>query len=177
MDDNFSCNESNNNQTHGRITNDTFVFHKMAVFASKHYVAKDASGDLYSKGVSYGRRTGARVQDVAMKKFVGIALSSYSLEKAIRALKIQYSTLKTQIMSGRYNELYMVRATKNGTTKDYVRVLEQGPRTLAAKYAEFDELNQSNMDEDYYINVLNTCLRSVCVCMGLPDETVITQPV
>jgi len=156
---------------------DTFVFHKMAVFASKHYVAKDASGGLYSKGVSYVRRTGARVQDVAAKKFIQIALSTYSLQSVIAALRIEYSRFKTRILSGVYSELYMVRATKSGVTKDYVRIIGQGPRTLAAKYAEFEDLEQDDIDEEYYIDILDSCLRSICVCIGLSDETLITRTV
>jgi hypothetical protein len=43
--------------------NSSYLFRKMAVMASKHYIARNVSGTLYSKGVLYVRRTGSKVMD------------------------------------------------------------------------------------------------------------------
>jgi hypothetical protein len=150
---------------------DTFVFNRMIVLASKHYVARDASGKLYSKGVSYVRRTGSMVQNVATKRFANAILSTSSRSRAVSLLRKEYTSLRTSVLNGKYTELYRVRATKNAITKDYIKVLPHGSRKSAAQYAEFKDLEKTDVDIDYYLRIIESCLTSMCRCIGLPDRT------
>ncbi len=53
---------------------DNFMFHRMIV--SKHYIATEISVEVYSKGVSYVRRTGYTLQDMCIKTFSNILLNN-----------------------------------------------------------------------------------------------------
>jgi hypothetical protein len=70
----------------------TYVFSRMMVLASKHYVAKDSSGKLWSKGVSHVTRTGSNIQDIASKRFSNIVLSVSSKGHGIAYLRREYCT-------------------------------------------------------------------------------------
>lgn len=148
----------------------------MRVLASKHNIARDPSAKLYSKGVSYVRRTGGRVQDIASQRFSEIILSTGSTNQAVISLRCEYTRLRTMITQGKYRDLYRVRATKNGRTRDYVRVVPGGPRDTSARFVAFDAGDLEIVDSSYYISALQSILRSICKCIGLPDETFVTNP-
>ncbi len=57
-----------------------YVLHKMMVFTSKHYVSKDMTGELHSKGVSYVRRTGSSITDIVMRKLAVHILSLHVVQ-------------------------------------------------------------------------------------------------
>ena len=149
---------------------DTFVFERMMVLASKHYVARDMNGEFYSKGVSYVRRTGSVVQNTAARAFGSIILSTSSLKDAVQCLRVEYAKIVSQIKSQRDLNLYRVRATRSAVTGDYVKVIPVGSRELAARYAEFGSYEDEELDLEYYIQAVDSCLRSICRCIGLPDE-------
>ena len=157
---------------------DSYVFDKMVILASKHYIAKDMNGNSYSKGVSYVRRTGAKIQDVAAKSFSDIILSSNSRRDTIERLRREYTRLVTGLSSRNAPEQFKVRATRNGITKDYIKIIPERGNSKSARYAEFEKVELEgdvNIDVRYYIESIRTCLNSVCKSIGLPDETFITH--
>jgi DNA polymerase elongation subunit (family B) len=157
---------------------DCYVFDKMMILASKHYIAKDMNGNSYSKGVSYVRRTGAKIQDVAAKSFSDIVLSSSSRADVIARLRREYKRLVTGLSSQNRLDQFRVRATRNGITKDHVRIVPERGNSKSARYAEFEKLElEEDFDIDirYYIESIRTCLNSICRSIGLPDETFITH--
>ncbi len=166
-------------QETGTLTSDqldTFVFHKMMVLASKHYVAKDRSGKLYSKGVSYVRRTGAEVQNIAMKEFSDVVLSTNNTSAAIHGLRRSYSIIFNKLVSRRYPELFNVRTTRGGVTRNVVMLTTESARSKAIRHAELSEEDAVEpINVDYYVKSVRSCLRSVCKCIGLPDEEMIVN--
>jgi hypothetical protein len=121
----------------------------MIVLASKHYVAKDHSGRLYSKGVSYVRRTGSVVQNMAAKAFTEVVLSTTLLKEAIRGLKFQYNRIIVQIRSGKHLDLYKIRATRNAITTNFVKIISSGPRESASTYAQFEGYSDEELDFEH----------------------------
>jgi hypothetical protein len=83
----------------------------MMILASKHNIAKDMNGNSYSKGVSYVRRTGANIQDVAAKSFSDIVLSSSSRGDVVRKLRREYKRLVTSLSNQDMLGQFRVRAT------------------------------------------------------------------
>jgi hypothetical protein len=144
----------------------------MVVLSSKHYIARDMSGNPYSKGVSYVRRTGSLVSDLAATQFSGVILGTSSRESAIKNLKSEYWKLINKIKSKRHPEIYRVRATKNAITKDFVRILPRSGVNKGARYAEFEQQQQDEetLDLEFYKEVVKSCLKSICKCIGLADE-------
>jgi hypothetical protein len=149
----------------------------MMILASKHYIAKDMNGNSYSKGVSYVRRTGANIQDVAAKSFSDIVLSSSSRLDVIAKLRREYKRLVTGLSNQNRLDQFTVRATRNGITKDHVQIVPERGNSKSG-YAEFEKLElEEDFDIDirYYIESIRTCLNSICKSIGLPDETFITH--
>jgi DNA polymerase elongation subunit (family B) len=158
-----------------------YVLHKMMVFTSKHYVSKDMTGELHSKGVSYVRRTGSSITDIAMRRFIDVALSCELKEDCIESLRREYNRLILSLDTGRDKEVYRVRGTSNGMTRDYVRLNSKLRDERKCKYAEFKEyysgvedINVDDMDLNFYSNQVKASLNAVCRCIGLPDESFIT---
>jgi DNA polymerase elongation subunit (family B) len=123
---------------------DSYVFDKMMILASKHYIAKDMNGNSYSKGVSYVRRTGAKIQDVAAKSFSDIVLSSSSTKDSIMGLRREYMRLVTGLCTRSALEQFKIRATRNGMTKDHIRIIPERGNSKSARYAEFEKIDNND---------------------------------
>jgi hypothetical protein len=80
----------------------------------------------------------------------------------------------TIIYTSRQTGIYRIRSTRNAITSDCIRVVPKGSRDIAIRYVEFEDVDENTIDEDYYVNVIKESLRSVCKCIGLPDENLIT---
>jgi DNA polymerase elongation subunit (family B) len=167
--------ESQETEAKTELGNKRYVFSKMVVLASKHYIARDMSGNPYSKGVSYVRRTGSLVSDLAAKQFSAIILGTSSKTSAIKGLRREYQVLLNNIRSRKYPEIYRVRATKNAVTKDFVRIVPRPGANKGARYAEFEQQDEETVGLGFYTEVVKSCLRSICKCIGLPDEKFITD--
>ena len=134
------------------------------------------SGNPYSKGVSYVRRIGAEISNVAAKKFSQIILSSNNRQDVIKLLAMAYSSLVALVNSGVSAHIYRIRATKNAITSDFIRVCPTnesgGARYTAFSPDEYENEEESNnvVDKEFYIETINRCLKSICKAIGLPDE-------
>ena len=154
----------------------TLIFDKILVLASKHYIAKRITGYLYSKGISYFKRTGSVIHYMCVRKFSNVVLNTSSRSTIIRRMRAQYNLLNEKVEQDSNVDTYKIRATKVGVTKDYIRVLPQVVACKQARYAEFDSITdeETNVDIRYYTSIINSYLRSLCRCMGLPSEEFIT---
>lgn len=148
---------------------DSFVFERMIVLASKHFIARDVSTNTHSKGISYVRWTGSEIQDICAKTFSDIILSTSDPELVIRQLRVAYHRVIQSIRSHNHRHLYRIRTTRNMITRDYVRMINADDR-----YVEFEHMDDDTIDDGYYIDIVRSSLRSICRCIGLSDETFIT---
>ncbi len=71
--------------------------------------------------------------------------------------------------------MYKIRATRNAIKSDYVKIISTGPRKCAATYSEFQEYRDEELDFDHYKSIVNSCLDSICKCIGLKDGWLIRQ--
>jgi hypothetical protein len=94
-----------------------------------------------------------------MRRFVDIVLSRNRTEDCTKLLAREYNKLMVLIETGRDKEVYRVRASRNGMTRDYVRLNSRVDHKRRSKYAELkeyysavDEASVSDMDLDFYVS-------------------------
>ena len=74
--------------------------------------------------------------------------------------------------------MFGVRVTKSGVTRNVVMLTAEGARSKAIRHASFgDGDNIDLVDVNYYTNSVRSCLRSVCKCIGLPDEDIVVTAI
>jgi DNA polymerase elongation subunit (family B) len=164
--------------------NERYVSKYLMVMTAKHYVIQDMTGDLHSKGVSYVRRTGSAIVDMASKRFIDIVFCHGCGTKALEELRREYERLRNMLVLGKDKGLYKVRATVNGATRDYIRIKPPHGNTKGLQYIEFGSYDMENMsnksmaiDLEYYISQMRSSLKKVCLCVGLPDDIYIVASV
>jgi hypothetical protein len=86
-----------------------------------------------------------------------------------------YTRLVTNVRQGHHIDLYRIRTTNNAITKDYARVISGGSRDNAAKYTEFEDIEEQDVDVEHYVNIIKSTLNLICKCIGLFDHTFITH--
>ncbi len=50
-----------------------------------------------------------------------------------------------------------------------MKIISSGPRESASTYAEFEKYSDEELDFEHYINIVDSCLDSICGCIGLKD--------
>lgn len=143
---------------------DLFLFNRMVILSSKHYMARNFDGTVCSSGISYIRRTGSLLQDTCFKEFLDIIVLPFGLSTMKRELGISHYRFKNSIMSGSNREIFKIRSTKRGKTFDHIRVT--GKNT---KQVEFEYMGAETVDITYYVSILDSCLKLVCKCIMVQD--------
>jgi len=152
------------------------VYKSFVLLTKKHYSAALYDNTHITKGISFVRRSGANITNIAYRRFIGV-MQRYPIgSKMIEAIRNEYRGLHTNIMSASHtNDSYMIiRTTVMGITDDYVSVLYSTQlKSIKVLRSEFNR-NTMKYNKDYYIDILNRCLRSILDALKIPDPGFIT---
>lgn len=155
------------------------VHKRMIILAKKHYATINNQDEIESKGVAYVRRTGSVLRDACTKRFISIILKSQDREQAIIALNRRYNCIRSSLMLQTNVDIYDIVATVDGKTGRYRKVIDSINRK--SKYIEVDNMNDweefeynqldnTEIDSRYYLDILDRCMDSVSKTFGFHDR-------
>ncbi len=126
--------------------------------------------------MSYVRRSGAVLTNVAYNCFIHVIQSVSNTNQMIDAIWCEYHALLTHIVpNNQVNHCYMViNATVMGVTDEYVNVIIKSNNTPTRVLRSAYNTNIMIYDTKYYRNLLNNCVASVARALGLPNASYIT---
>jgi hypothetical protein len=145
------------------------------LLAKKHYSATLHDDTHLTKGISFVRRSGAVITDVAYRRFIGVMQKHERGPRMVDAIKQEYNCLRIQITPGPgMNHNYMVvRTTVMGVTDDYVNVL-MGSDRVATRILKSDyDRNTMVYHKKYYVTLLDKCLDTVLGALKVTDASFI----
>ena len=147
------------------------IFPSFMVVSNKHYVGMLRDQSLYTKGMSYIRRSGSTLSSIASEEFVKTVLSTPD----INLIRIKLSRLcaeyKWKVGSGRYPHLLDINIKYMGKRANYIRVVPVlgGPY----RYIESSDVTELfNIDKDYYYKNIRTSLETVTKALGVDIDPI-----
>ena len=147
------------------------VYKSFVLLTKKHYSAMLHDDTHITKGISFVRRSGAVITDIAYRRFINVMQRYHGQATIIDAIKNDYRVLRAQIISDRSTTTacMVVRSTVMGITDDYINVLV-GPQRNPVRVLKL-EYNSNTMvyDKRYYIDLLERCVDRVLGALKIAD--------
>lgn len=148
------------------------VYKSFVLLTKKHYSAALRDDTHITKGISFVRRSGAIITDIAYRRFINIMQQNSTPSSIVKDIRREYRSLYVQVTKGSgLNHAYMViRTTVMGITDDYISVLvssdKQPIKVLKSEY------NDSTMvyNTKYYLGLLDRCLASILDALKVADS-------
>jgi hypothetical protein len=150
------------------------VYMSFCLLARKHYCAKLCDGSLTSKGVSYVRRTGSVLANVAIIAFMRILMRSQDREYIAAAICREHNALRIAISSQQRDNLMVVRESIMGHTNNYVNIVWKATGIRERVLASSFTAKSMVFDTQYYQSILKRCVQRCVVCAGIQDAHAIT---
>lgn len=151
------------------------------MLTKKHYSAKLFDDTHVTKGISFVRRSGAVITDVAYSRFLSVMQSCASKHSILNAIRDQYRLLRISIStrSSTVHPYMIVRYTRMGRTNEYVNVKMHQDKRVSCTRVLRSDFNSNTMvcNYDYYISLLDKCTDTIAKALGLIDvEFIKTVP-
>eukprot|EP00978_Attheya_sp_CCMP212_P039095 scaffold200228_cov58-Attheya_sp.AAC.1 len=146
------------------------VYESFVLLSKKHYTSRLFNGEMHDKGISYVRRTGSYLRNVAMRKFLKVLLETSDTNEILQRVQNEYRALKAAVQRGE-SRLMVVRTTDMGYTGDYVNICIRGSNQSTRVQASMFDPRTMYYDRKYYVAILMRCLEAIIGATGLPDAT------
>ncbi len=144
------------------------------VLSAKHYIGVSDTGDMLMKGITNVRRTGSVLGKIATEKFSKVVLSDSSRQDKIRTLRVQYTSLQTQINKPKDPRLFIIRQTTLGVTRDVVRLAASNG--IKARFSDYhSDISLDEIDKKYYMSVLVSTLKLHSSSLDIHVEYITTR--
>ena len=150
------------------------VYMSFCLLARKHYIAKLYDLSVTSKGVSYVRRTGSVLGNVANIAFLKILIESQDRDYIALAVSREYNALKIAVTRQKRHNLMIVRQSVMGDTHDYVNVVRKGTGVKERILASSFTTRSMSYDVQYYYDILKRCVERCVICADIPDAHAIS---
>ena len=144
------------------------------LLARKHYIAKLYDLSVTSKGVSYVRRTGSVLGNVANIAFLKILIESQDRDYIALAVSREYNALKIAVTRQKRHNLMIVRQSVMGDTNDYVNVVRKGTGVKERILASSFTTRSMSYDVQYYYDILKRCVERCVICADIQDAHAIS---
>ena len=86
------------------------VYESFVLLSKKHYTSRLFNGGMHDKGISYVRRTGSYLRNIAMRKFLAVLLETSDTTEIVAHIQNEYRSLSAAVKHGQ-RSLMVVRTT------------------------------------------------------------------